>query len=82
MEISYLEPDQLGLDSSSLPVASWPTPAPQRRPFDLGYVDYVRALGPGVLVGMGYRTQAAGSGVPLVPSPLYFIMARQPNPPL
>lgn len=75
MVLQYLDPDELGLAGDDIPRSAWPRPRRQRRPFDAGFTDYVRAAGPGVLVGMGYRTRAAGSGVPLVPSPLYFAMA-------
>ena len=76
MTIAYLDPQVLGLDPAAIPRADWPRPRRPVRPFDCGYVDYVRVAGPGVLVGMGYRTEAAGSGVPLVPSPLFFAMAK------
>ena len=82
MTIAYKDPDRLRLNpDEDIPKSRWPRPRKQRRPFDLEYVDYVRAAGPGVLVGMGYRTGAAfpfeGSGVPLVPSPLFFAMAKE-----
>ena len=80
MTISYLDPDELRFDpGKDIPRSAWPRPRKQKRPFDQGYVDYVRAAGPGVLVGMGYRTRSldvADSGVPLVPSPLYFVMVK------
>lgn len=75
MTLQYLDPYELGLQSDDIPRSAWPRPRPQRRPFDAGFTDYVRVVGPGMLVGMGYRTRASGSGVPLVPSPLYFAMA-------
>lgn len=80
MTISYLDPDEIRFDpGKDIPRSAWPRPRVQRVPFNQGYVDYARAAGPGVLVGMGYRTRSkdiASSGVPLVPSPLYFIMIR------
>jgi hypothetical protein len=80
MTISYLDPDEIRFDpGKDIPRSAWPLPRVQRPPFDQGYVDYVRAAGPGVLVGMGYRTRSPDvgkSGVPLVPSPLYFIMIK------
>lgn len=77
MTVSYEEPEALGLGDDDIPRPGWPRPRRQRRPFDAGYTEYVRAAGPGVFVGVGYRTRAAGSGVPLVPSPLHFVMARE-----
>lgn len=79
MTISYLDPDELRFDpGKDIPRSVWPRPRVQRLPFNHGYVDYIRAAGPGVLVGMGYRTKSVDgeSGVPLVPSPLYFIMIK------
>jgi hypothetical protein len=80
MTISYLDPEELRFDPGrDIPRSAWPRPRVQRRPFDQGYIDYVRAAGPGVLVGMGYRTRSkdeGSSGVPLVPSPLYFVMIK------
>jgi hypothetical protein len=74
--IEYLDPEDLDLMPEEIPRASWPGPKRQRAPFDEGFVDYVRLVGPGVVVGMGMRTHAAGSGVPVFPSPLYFVMAK------
>jgi hypothetical protein len=74
--LEYEEHEELGLAPGELPKAGWPRPRLNPRPFDAGFTNYVRAAGPGVLVGLGYRTRAAGSGIPLVPSPLYFAMAR------
>jgi hypothetical protein len=81
MKIEYLNPSELGLADDARPVRSWPRPRRQRRPFDNDYVDFVRAAGPGVAVGIGYRTTAPGkgSGFPLVPSPLHFAMALRTN---
>lgn len=75
MTISYQDPLDLGLTEGDIPRGRWPRPRRQRRPFDCGFTDYVRAAGPGVMVGLGYRREAVGSGVPLVPSPLHFVMA-------
>lgn len=83
LTLSYLDPDQgLGLyefDKQVPRSSTWPRPRKNKRPFDQGYVDYVRVAGPGLLVGMGYRTLSdtpLESGLyPLVPSPLYFVMA-------
>lgn len=38
-----------------LPDASWPRPKPPRWPFSGGLSDYMRAVGPGVYVGAGWR---------------------------
>ena len=76
MTIAYLDPEELNLNPEDIPRSAWPRPRKQRRPFNGGYVDYVRAAGPSVLVGLGYRTREPGSGVPMVPSPLYFIMVK------
>ena len=38
-----------------LPNASWPRPKPPRWPFSGGLSDYMRAVGPGVYVGAGWR---------------------------
>ena len=77
MVITYEEPEALALSEADIPSRSWPRPRRPRRPFDAGYTDFIRAAGPGVFVGLGYRTRAPGSGVPLVPSPLHFVMARE-----
>lgn len=60
-----------------IPRSAWPRPGGMlRAPFNKSFTDYIRVAGPGVYVGMGYRTEGHGSGVPLIPSPLYFIMAK------
>lgn len=76
LTIAYLDPDELKLNLEDIPRSAWPLPRHQLRPFDGGYIDYVRTAGPSVLVGLGYRTREAGSGLPMVPSPLYFIMVK------
>jgi len=72
----YLDPPQLGLALADLPDSRWCRPRRQLRPFDNEYVEYVRFAGPGVLVGMGFRTRSIGSGLPFVPSPLFFVAGR------
>jgi len=76
MTLSYPDPENLGLEMESIPKTTWPRPRRQLRPFDCGFVDYVRAAGPGIVVGMGYRTETKGSGAPWVPSPLFFAAAK------
>lgn len=76
LQFTYLDPPELGLALSDVPDCRWCPPRRQLRPFDKEYVEYVRVAGPGVLVGMGLRTHAQGSGLPLVPSPLFFAAGR------
>lgn len=74
MVIRYEDPEGLPFRNEDIPRSSWPKPKRQIKPFDLGYTDYVRAVGPGVFVGVGFRTRAQGDGLwPL----LYFAMAKE-----
>ncbi|KAI7838681.1 hypothetical protein COHA_007483 [Chlorella ohadii] len=71
MMLQYLPPDQLGLSKDDLPRSLWPAPRPQLPPFHEGFTDYIRAVAPGVFVGLGYRTRATE-----VNEPLYFLMVH------
>lgn len=83
LTIQYPEtPTGLRLPITAIPKSSWPRPKRLRAPFNKGFTDYVRVAGPGVMVGLGYRTEAEideGSGLPLFPSPIYFAMAKSHN---
>lgn len=54
--------------------------APRARnppPFDCSYTDYIRVVGPGVFVGLGYGDLSKNTGVSsLIPRPLFFLMIR------
>lgn len=71
MTLQYLPPDRLGLGAEELPRSSWPRPRRHLPPFHDGFTDYVRAVAPGVYVGMGYRTASTE-----VNEPLYFLMVQ------
>jgi len=55
LSLSYLEPGALRLSREDLPEETWPSPGKHRFPFGDGLVDYVRPVGPGVLVGCGWK---------------------------
>lgn len=71
MTLQYLPPDRLGLDREDLPRSAWPRPRPHLPPFHEGFTDYLRAVAPGVYVGLGYRTASTE-----VNEPLYFLMVQ------
>ncbi len=52
--------------------SAWPPPRPPLPPFGGGLVDYVRAVGPGVYVGSGWKEKRAGQPKEF----LYFLMIR------
>ncbi|EFN59920.1 hypothetical protein CHLNCDRAFT_49358 [Chlorella variabilis] len=72
MRLDYLPPQQLGLARDDLPRSMWPTPRPHLPPFHEGFTDYLRAVAPGVYVGLGYRTASTEPN-----DPLYFLMVHQ-----
>ena len=55
----------------------WPRPRAPLPPFTGGLVDYVRALGPGVYAGVGFKGGVPGgeAGTPFLP----FVMVRRPG---
>ena len=58
---------------------SWPAPRLALYPFDT-LVDYLRPLGPGVLVGKGYRLKSDPERISEIPSEfLSFVLVRQPK---
>lgn len=58
---------------------SWPAPRLALYPFDT-LVDYLRPLGPGVLVGKGYRLKTDPERVSEIPSEfLSFVLVRRPS---
>lgn len=61
--------------TSHSPISS---PFLQRIPFSQGYVEYCRVVGPGVVVGMGYRTQddAPGQSIGSSLNPLFFVLVK------
>ena len=57
----------------------WIGPRDNPPPFNGDFTDYVRVVGPGVLVGLGYQEEnpTVGSGLSrLLPRPLFFVMIR------
>jgi hypothetical protein len=80
---AVLHYDRDDFDIKELPlreeVLSWPRPRGASLLFGQGFTDYVRLAGPGVIVGLGYRTKEKGGG--LLPgsraNPLYFLMCRE-----
>ena len=53
--LRYLEEQECTFDRAQLPQSTlWPAPRSPWFPFD-GLTDYLRALGPGVYVGMGWN---------------------------
>lgn len=73
MKIEYINPDELPFTSDDIPKSAWPRPREPPFPFNKGYTDYIRAAGPGVFVGVGFRTEEMDKG--LWPN-LYFVMAN------
>lgn len=72
LTLRYLPPDQLGLSREDLPRSRWPQPRRHLPPFHEGFTDYLRAVGPGVYVGLGFRTAATELN-----PPLYFLMVEE-----
>ena len=75
MQLSYLPLSYLQIEPADIP-PGLPKPREPRWPFSGGLVDYMRAVGPGVFVGRGWKQPTSniidGSGF------LYFILVRQP----
>ena len=76
VSLEYLPASTLALEHKHLPDAPrWPEPAEhQRWPFDGGLVDYLRPVGPGVFVGVGWYAREAGRRK--YKQFLYFVLAR------
>ncbi|CAL5222355.1 g4707 [Coccomyxa viridis] len=56
MQLEYLQPEQLKLQPSDLPQQGrWPHIRAPKWPFSGDLVDHVRAVGPGVYVGWGWK---------------------------
>ncbi|KAI3429313.1 hypothetical protein D9Q98_005408 [Chlorella vulgaris] len=70
--LRYLPPQQLGLSRDDLPRSGWPQPRAHLPPFHDGFTDYLRAVAPGVYVGLGYRTASTEFN-----APLYFLMVHE-----
>lgn len=74
-----LATEELNMLRDTLPMNSWPGPKKPKKFFGNKFTDFVRAIGPGVYVGLGWRTgemedsRVFGSKN----NPLYFIMVRQ-----
>ena len=80
--LSYeLDTDALGDISSVASAYGWPAPrASNPGPFNNRFTDYIRVVGPGVFVGLGYQEdQPLADGNKLMnvfPRPLFFTMIR------
>jgi len=81
---AVLHYDRDDFDIKELPLReealSWPRPRGASLLFGQGFTDYVRLAGPGVIVGLGYRTKEKEGGGLLPGSranPLYFVMCRE-----
>ena len=73
MSLEYLSPQDLGLEASHVP-QGWPQTKPHRYPFNGGLTDYCRLVGPGVLVGLGFK--APQMGLVVGNEFLYFILVK------
>ena len=74
LQLEYLPPSSLNLSAEDLPAAEfWPQPAHHRPPFDGGLVDYCRAFGPDVWVGVGWKQDLPGPGERF----LHFLLVRE-----
>ena len=63
LQLEYLPPKLLNLSQEDLPEnESWPLPGPHRPPFDKGLVDYCRAVGPDLWVGVGWKLDGRAPG--------------------
>lgn len=81
---AVLHYDRDDFDIKELPLTeealSWPRPRGASLLFGQGFTDYIRLAGPGVIVGLGYRTKEEEGGGLLPGSranPLYFVMCRE-----
>ncbi|KAK9837628.1 hypothetical protein WJX74_001669 [Apatococcus lobatus] len=77
LQLEYLPSSLLNLTAEDLPAhESWPQPGHQRPPFDGGLIDYCRAVGPDVWVGVGWKQDRPGPGERF----LHFLLTREiPN---
>lgn len=73
--LDYVSPEELGLELDDLPDSSWPLPKRHLYPFSGGLTDYIRPVGPGVYVGVGWK--APRPGVDLGKQFLHFMLVRQ-----
>ncbi|KAK9861257.1 hypothetical protein WJX84_011529 [Apatococcus fuscideae] len=74
LQLEYLPPKLLNLSQEDLPEnESWPLPGPHRPPFDKGLVDYCRAVGPDLWVGVGWKLDGRAPGERF----LHFLLARE-----
>jgi len=72
MQLRYCRADELALEREDLP-ERWPLPADPRFPFSADLVDFVRPVGPGVFVGLGWtRPDSREQGRKF----LHFLMVR------
>ncbi|KAK9817074.1 hypothetical protein WJX72_009087 [[Myrmecia] bisecta] len=77
MQLEYLQPDALGLTAADLPPEQhWPAPKGPLYPFSGDLTDYLRPVGPGVYVGVGWK--AARKGKDQGRRFLSFILAKAP----
>lgn len=75
LSLDYLAPQQLDLQPDDLPIRSWPSPREHLYPFSCALTDYLRPVGPGVYVGVGYKE--ARPGQDLGPRFLYFLLVKR-----
>ena len=71
-QLQYLPLEFMHIQSHDLP-QGFPQPKEPRWPFSGGLTDYMRAVGPGVLVGRGWK-QTSSKGIGF----LYFLLVREP----
>ena len=64
LQLEYLEPDESDMSPEIIP-KGWPQfQKPNARyPFNGGLIDYCRLIGPGVMVGLGWKKRKEGMAV-------------------
>ncbi|KAK9909479.1 hypothetical protein WJX75_002916 [Coccomyxa subellipsoidea] len=74
LQLEYLNEEQLGLQPADVPSSGrWPHIRPPRWPFNGGLVDYLRAVGPGVYVGVGWKQPGTAKAKRF----LHFLLVRK-----
>ncbi len=80
LQLTYSDPASLRLDGADLP-PHWPSPRDPLPPFSGGLVDHMRAVGPGVFVGVGWKAPREGKRE-LGRRFLHFVMVKRRTEPL
>jgi hypothetical protein len=78
LALTYLQADECeaAFRREDLPGEHWPLPTDPMFPFSGGLVDYLRPVGPGVYVGVGWKRASGWRGARQF---LHFLLVREPH---